>query len=101
MHLYDQINGSNYGEIYDRMHIWISTGWMKINGSDSALIRASLITEDTTHDCIGTVVVKRGCWSFLKGGFVLTAPSNLSKIYFQVDVYVCVRVIKMHTCSPI
>ncbi|KAM7470922.1 hypothetical protein LguiA_009105 [Lonicera macranthoides] len=67
----------------DQVHIWILTGWMKINGSDSALIRASLITEDTTHYCIGTVVAKRECWSFLKGGFVLTAPSNLSTIYFQ------------------
>ncbi|KAK3028477.1 hypothetical protein RJ639_040046 [Escallonia herrerae] len=58
-------------------------GWTKINGTASALIRASLRTEDTTLNGIGTVIAKQGCWSFLKGGFVLNSPSNFSVLYFQ------------------
>ncbi|GAB2268108.1 hypothetical protein Dimus_003086, partial [Dionaea muscipula] len=30
-----------------------------------------------------TVIARQGCWSFLKGGFVLGSPSNLSLLYFQ------------------
>ena len=57
---------------------------MKIEGAESALITASLKTEDKTYECIGTVLAKEGCWSFLKGGFVLDSPSNLSILYFHV-----------------
>ncbi|PNX74795.1 putative endo-beta-xylanase C-like protein [Trifolium pratense] len=47
------------------------------------MIRASLETENETYYCIGTVLANRGCWSFLKGGFVLNYPSNSSTIFFQ------------------
>ncbi|WVZ20917.1 hypothetical protein V8G54_008239 [Vigna mungo] len=47
------------------------------------MIRATMETEKETYDCIGTVTAKLGCWSFLKGGFVLNWPSNLSIIFFQ------------------
>ncbi|KAL6497905.1 hypothetical protein OROHE_026751 [Orobanche hederae] len=57
--------------------------WIKINDSDSALIRASLVTEGTTLKCIGTVIAKHGCWSFLKGGFVLPSPSKSSILYIN------------------
>ncbi|KAL9258092.1 Endo-1,4-beta-xylanase 5-like protein [Drosera capensis] len=57
--------------------------WIMITDADPSLIRASLTVEGTTYDCIGTVVARQGCWSFLKGGFVLESPSNLSLIYFQ------------------
>ncbi|KAG8364400.1 hypothetical protein BUALT_Bualt19G0124900 [Buddleja alternifolia] len=57
--------------------------WIKINGGDSALVRASLVTEETVLKCIGTVIAKQGCWSFLKGGFVLSSPSKLSTLYIQ------------------
>ncbi|XVF67904.1 hypothetical protein PTKIN_Ptkin10aG0159600 [Pterospermum kingtungense] len=57
--------------------------WVRIQGSNSALIRASLKTENITYDCIGTVLAKSGCWSFLKGGFILDSPSNLSLLLFQ------------------
>ncbi|PKU67364.1 endo-1,4-beta-xylanase 5-like [Dendrobium catenatum] len=60
--------------------------WLKINrGADSALLRAKLTSGDKTLNCIGTSVAKRGCWSFLKGGFVLDAPSETSVIFFQND----------------
>lgn len=59
------------------------TAWVKIDGADLGLIRASLMTENTTHNCIGTVVAKRGCWSFLKGGFMLSSPENFAFLYFQ------------------
>lgn len=59
-------------------------GWIKIEGAESGLIRASLRTDSQTIDCIGTVLAKPGCWSFLKGGFLLDSPSNLSLLYFQV-----------------
>ncbi|TKY75487.1 Endo-1,4-beta-xylanase A [Spatholobus suberectus] len=57
--------------------------WVRVKDSSSGMIRASLETEKETYDCIGTVSAKRGCWSFLKGGFVLDWPSNLSIIFFQ------------------
>ncbi|KAK4478142.1 hypothetical protein RD792_017421 [Penstemon davidsonii] len=58
--------------------------WIKItNGSDSALICAGLKTENSTLPCIGTVIGKQGCWSFLKGGFELSFPSNSSNLYIQ------------------
>ncbi|KAL8553018.1 hypothetical protein ACS0TY_001627 [Phlomoides rotata] len=57
--------------------------WIKINGADSSLIRASLETENTKLKCIGTVIAKRGCWSFLKGGFVISSPSNSSTLYIK------------------
>nr|KJB74236.1 hypothetical protein B456_011G281800 [Gossypium raimondii] len=59
------------------------TAWIKIQGANSALIRASLKTENRTYNCIGTVLAKNGCWSFLKGGFVLDSPSNLALLLFQ------------------
>ncbi|KAG2705954.1 hypothetical protein I3760_05G081900, partial [Carya illinoinensis] len=46
-------------------------------------IRASLKTENKIYYCIGTVLAQRGCWSFLKGGFVLSSPSNFSVLFLQ------------------
>ncbi|XP_059654958.1 endo-1,4-beta-xylanase 5-like [Cornus florida] len=63
--------------------IYCFSSWVKINSTDSALVRASLTTESTTLDCIGNVVARDGCWSFLKGGFVLDSSSNLSFLKFQ------------------
>ncbi|CAA3026062.1 NUCLEAR FUSION DEFECTIVE 4-like [Olea europaea subsp. europaea] len=57
--------------------------WIKIKNADSALVRASLVMEETNLSCIGTVIAKQGCWSFLKGGFVLTSSSRLSKLNLQ------------------
>ncbi|KAL7082830.1 hypothetical protein ACP275_14G126400 [Erythranthe tilingii] len=57
--------------------------WIKIKEPEPALVRASLVTEATTLNCIGTVIAKEGCWSFLKGGFVLSSPSYLSTLYIQ------------------
>lgn len=44
----------------------------------------SLETENELYDCVGSVTAKQGCWSFLKGGFVLDSSSNLSLLFFQV-----------------
>ncbi|XP_047152439.1 endo-1,4-beta-xylanase 5 [Vigna umbellata] len=63
--------------------IYTFSAWVRVKGSSSAMIRATLETEKETYDCIGTVSAKLGCWSFLKGGFVLNWPSNLSIIFFQ------------------
>ncbi|KAF8020560.1 hypothetical protein BT93_G1096 [Corymbia citriodora subsp. variegata] len=61
------------------------SSWVKIqgSGSDSALVTASLRTDHESYNCIGTVAVKCGCWSFLKGGFTLDWPSNSSTLSFQ------------------
>ncbi|KAF3441440.1 hypothetical protein FNV43_RR15354 [Rhamnella rubrinervis] len=56
--------------------------WVKIKGSESAPIRVTLASEDE-DECVGTVVAKRGCWSFLKGGFVIPTSSNISHLYFE------------------
>ncbi|KAJ0010984.1 hypothetical protein Pint_34348 [Pistacia integerrima] len=63
--------------------IYCFSAWIKIQGVYSALIRASLKTENTTYNCIGTVLAKSGCWSFLKGGFTLDSPSDLSLLLFK------------------
>lgn len=58
--------------------------WVRVEGLDSVMIRARLEAENDIYNCIGTVSAKRGCWSFLKGGFVLNSPSNSYAIIFQV-----------------
>lgn len=63
---------------------YFKTVWIKIEGANSAHIRASLETENELYDCVGSVTAKQGCWSFLKGGFVLDSSSNLSLLFFQV-----------------
>lgn len=63
---------------------YFKTVWVKIEGANSAHIRASLETENELYDCVGSVTAKQGCWSFLKGGFVLDSSSNLSLLFFQV-----------------
>ncbi|KAL5561171.1 hypothetical protein UlMin_030918 [Ulmus minor] len=59
------------------------SSWVKIKGRSSALIRASLKTETEIYDCIGTVLAKSGCWSFLKGGFTVNTPAKISLLYFE------------------
>ncbi|KAL0422897.1 UNVERIFIED_CONTAM: Endo-1,4-beta-xylanase 5 [Sesamum latifolium] len=64
--------------------IYCFSSWVKITaGAASAVIKASLTTDNVTFNCMGTVIAKRGCWSFLKGGFVLDSPSTYALIYFQ------------------
>ncbi|XP_058780905.1 endo-1,4-beta-xylanase 5-like [Vicia villosa] len=78
-------NKSSSLVIYNLNHdtIYSFSAWVKIEGSDSVMIRARLEAEKDTYNCIGTVSAKSGCWSFLKGGFVLNSPSNSSTIIFQ------------------
>ncbi|XP_058002627.1 endo-1,4-beta-xylanase 5-like isoform X1 [Hevea brasiliensis] len=63
--------------------IYCFSTWVKIQGAESSLVTASLTTDNATYNCVGTVLAQSGCWSFLKGGFILDAPSNLSTLYFQ------------------
>lgn len=69
------------------LFVLITKGWLKIEGAEFAPVRASLTTENTTYNCIATVIARSGCWSFLKGGFVLDYPSNMSVLYFKVNVF--------------
>ncbi|TYG42274.1 hypothetical protein ES288_D12G243400v1 [Gossypium darwinii] len=69
--------------VNDLFRFLLHPAWIKIQGANSALIRASLKTENRTYNCIGTVLAKNGCWSFLKGGFVLDSPLNLALLLFQ------------------
>lgn len=59
------------------------SSWIKIHGSDSSLITARLVTGKSSGNCVGTVVGRQDCWSFLKGGFLFNSESNPSLIYFQ------------------
>ncbi|PSS21746.1 Anti-sigma-I factor RsgI6 like [Actinidia chinensis var. chinensis] len=45
--------------------------WVTVKGASSATIKASVTTDNTTFQCVGTVMAKSGCWSFLKGGFCI------------------------------
>nr|GMD55457.1 endo-1,4-beta-xylanase 5-like [Ipomoea batatas] len=56
------------------------SSWVKIMGAESALIWANL---GSLQNCEATVVAKRGCWTFLKGGIFLTQPLNTSTLYFE------------------
>ncbi|XXG86171.1 hypothetical protein AAC387_Pa11g1115 [Persea americana] len=60
----------------------VASGWIKIKGANSAVIRARISTDNSTSSCIGSVIAKCGCWSFLKGGFVLQS-SGFSILNFQ------------------
>ncbi|XP_026657966.2 endo-1,4-beta-xylanase 5-like [Phoenix dactylifera] len=57
--------------------------WVQIQGTDSALIRAVLATDDSKFRCVGTTTAQNGCWSFLKGGFILDASSKTSVLFLQ------------------
>ncbi|XP_028773874.1 endo-1,4-beta-xylanase 5 isoform X1 [Neltuma alba] len=57
--------------------------WVRVESGSSGLVRATLQTGNMAYDCIGTVLAKPGCWSFLKGGFVLDSSSKLSILFFQ------------------
>lgn len=59
-------------------------GWVRILDADSAMIKASLKTANGTVKCVGNVIARPGCWSFLKGGFVLDFPSSYALLYLQV-----------------
>ncbi|GKV20960.1 hypothetical protein SLEP1_g31000 [Rubroshorea leprosula] len=63
--------------------IYCFSSWVRIEGVESALITASLRTDNEMYNCIGTVLARSGCWSFLKGGFVLDSPSDVSILVFQ------------------
>ncbi|KAL3814034.1 hypothetical protein ACJIZ3_015302 [Penstemon smallii] len=64
--------------------IYSFSSWVKIRtGAASAVIKASLTTDNVTVKCIGNVIAKNGCWSFLKGGFVLDLPSKYGLVYFE------------------
>ncbi|KAH9655239.1 GH10 domain-containing protein [Citrus sinensis] len=75
MHVARCCNGSYF--------LYCITVWLKIEGANSAHVRASLKTENSVYNCVGSAAAKQGCWSFLKGGFVLDSPSNLSILFFQ------------------
>lgn len=57
--------------------------WVKIKGAESSLLRATLTTENVSYKCIGSVLARSGCWSFLKGGFTLSSSSELSTLSFD------------------
>ncbi|EMS68876.1 Endo-1,4-beta-xylanase Z [Triticum urartu] len=59
------------------------SGWVKLEGSPSALITARLAPDNSGTRCIGTVLARSDCWAFLKGGFVLDWPTQTSVIFFQ------------------
>ncbi|KAL3613961.1 hypothetical protein CASFOL_042035 [Castilleja foliolosa] len=66
--------------------IYAFSCWIKITGADSALIKTTLRTDQnqTTFNCTGNVLAKKGCWSFLKGGFLLESPLSINAfIYFN------------------
>lgn len=45
------------------------------------MIKASLKTDNGTVKCVGNVIARPGCRSFLKGGFVLDFPSSYALVF--------------------
>jgi len=71
--------------VYDlnKTTMYTFSGWIKLEGSSSALITARLAPDNSGTRCMGTVLARSDCWSFLKGGFVLDWPTQTSVIFFQ------------------
>uniref|UniRef100_A0ACD5X0C2 Uncharacterized protein n=1 Tax=Avena sativa TaxID=4498 RepID=A0ACD5X0C2_AVESA len=71
--------------VYDlnKTTMYTFSGWIKLEGSSSALITARLAPDNSSTRCIGTVLARSDCWSFLKGGFVLDWPTQTSVVFFQ------------------
>ncbi|KAL8234407.1 hypothetical protein R6Q59_020507 [Mikania micrantha] len=59
------------------------SSWIKIYGSNSSLVTARLMSGNSSRSCVGTVIARHDCWSFLKGGFYINSDSNPSLLYFQ------------------
>ncbi|XP_071691446.1 endo-1,4-beta-xylanase 5 [Rutidosis leptorrhynchoides] len=38
---------------------------------------------NSPHNCVGTVIARHDCWSFLKGGFYMNSVSTPTLLYFQ------------------
>ncbi|KAI3499329.1 hypothetical protein L1887_35125 [Cichorium endivia] len=66
--------------------IYSFSTWVKINGSNATALKASLTLDNSSDTCIGNVVARNECWSFLKGGFVLDSPADHAIVYF-LDSY--------------
>ncbi|KAL7604449.1 hypothetical protein Lser_V15G17141 [Lactuca serriola] len=62
--------------------IYSFSSWVKLNGSNATAIKASLSLDNDTNICIGNVIAKSDCWSFIKGGFVLDSASSYAMVYF-------------------
>nr|XP_043625464.1 endo-1,4-beta-xylanase 5-like [Erigeron canadensis] len=62
--------------------IYSFSSWVKIDSSNATAIKASLTLENDNEMCVGNVVAKSDCWSFLKGGFVLDSPLTNATVYF-------------------
>ncbi|KAK1651535.1 hypothetical protein QYE76_069340 [Lolium multiflorum] len=71
--------------VYDlnKTTMYTFSGWIKLEGSSSALVTARLAPDNSGTRCIGTVLARSDCWSFLKGGFTLDWPTQTSVIFFQ------------------
>ena len=78
--------------------------WLQVNGTSEALtstIKATITVvtnKGREFKTIGTVLAKSGCWSFLKGGFVLEnepIDSLSSRLYFEVSVILITNI--LHT----
>ncbi|PHT70375.1 hypothetical protein T459_25479 [Capsicum annuum] len=63
--------------------IYSFSSWVRVKNLDSALVTTTLKLDTAYSKCIGSVIAKKGCWSFLKGGFLWDSPSNSSQIDFQ------------------
>ncbi|KAK4345428.1 hypothetical protein RND71_035604 [Anisodus tanguticus] len=64
--------------------IYSFSSWVRVKNVDSALVSATLKVDNSSFaKCIGTVIAKKGCWSFLKGGFLWNSPSNSPQIHLK------------------
>ncbi|KAH6813295.1 Glycosyl hydrolase family 10 protein [Perilla frutescens var. frutescens] len=80
----DQLNSSSFLlKNLDHGTKYCFSVWIRMKSADSGRITASLVTEERDLKCIGTVTAHKGCWSFLKGGFVLSSSSNSSTLYLK------------------
>ncbi|KAG5581962.1 hypothetical protein H5410_052589 [Solanum commersonii] len=90
LHVYKLIDDINGDKVYSPTFslenfspasIYSFSSWVRVKNVDSALVTAKLKLDNQYPKCIGSIVAKKGCWSFLKGGFLWSAPSNSFQIH--------------------
>lgn len=59
------------------------SAWVQIRLGSSALVTATVAMGNVSFKCAGNVHATNGCWSFLKGGFVLDWSPSQSWLYFE------------------
>ncbi|XP_057965323.1 endo-1,4-beta-xylanase 5-like [Malania oleifera] len=63
-------------------HHYTFSAWLQVSGAGKAAVAAVFKTK-TGYKPAGAIVAESGCWSMLKGGVTMDAPSSTAHLYFE------------------